>query len=93
MFYSPRTADALFFDSLNKTIEKALEITNNIIILGDVNEDLLNPKMHKLKDVLLLNSFQNIISEPTRQLALFDPKIVHEDMSPLSQEIIQVSMK
>ena len=55
-----------------------------------MNEDLLNPNMHNLKDVLLLNSLQNIISEPTRQLALLDPIIVHEDMSPLSQGIIQV---
>ena len=60
------------------------------MILGDMNEDLLNPNMHNLKDVLLLNSLHNIISEPTRQLALLDPIIVHEDMSTLSQGIIQV---
>ena len=54
LFYSPRTADAIFFDSLNKNIKKALDITNNIIILGDMNEDLLNPNMHNLKDALLL---------------------------------------
>ena len=90
LFYSPRTADAIFFDSLNKNIEKALDITNNIIILGDMNEDLFNPNMHNLKDVLLLNSLHDIISEPTRQLALLDPIIVHEDMSTLSQGIIQV---
>ena len=88
MFYSPQTADAIFFDSLNKNIEKALDITNDKIILGDINEDLLNPDMHNLKDVLLLNSLHNIISEPTRQLALLDPMIVHEDMSTLSQGII-----
>ena len=90
MFYSPRTADAIFFDSLNQNIEKALDITNNIIILEDMNEDLLNPNMHNLKNVLLLNSLHNIISEPTRQLALLDPIIFHEDMSTLSQGIIQV---
>ena len=90
MFYSPWTADAIFFDSLNKNIEKALDITNNIIILGDMNEDLFNPNKHNLKDVLLLNSFHNIISEPTRQLALLDPIIVHEDMSTLSQGMFQV---
>ena len=71
MFYSPQTADAICFDSLNKNIEKALDITNNIIILGAMNEDLLNPNMHNLKDVLLLNSLHNIISEQTCQLALF----------------------
>ena len=80
----------LFFDALNKIIEKALDITNNIIIWGDMNEDLLNPNMHNLKDVLLFNSLYNTISEPTRQLALLDPIILHEDMSPLTQGIIRV---
>ena len=35
LFNSPRTADAVFFDALNKNMEKALDITYNIIILGD----------------------------------------------------------
>ena len=88
MFYSPRTADTRFFDSLYKNIEKALDTTNNIIILGDMNEDLFNPNMHNLKDVLLINSLHNIIAESTRQLALLDPIILHEDMTPLNQGII-----
>ena len=74
LFYSPRTANASVFDSPNKErYKKALDITHNIIILEDMNEDSLNPNMHNLKDVLLLNSLHNIISEPTRQLALLDP--------------------
>ena len=32
LFYSSRTADAVFFDALNKNIEKALDITNNMSI-------------------------------------------------------------
>ena len=67
LFYSPRTADALFFDSLNKYKEKTLDTTNNIIILGDMNKDVLNPNMHNLKDVLLINTLHNIIEEPPRQ--------------------------
>ena len=55
-----------------------------------MNENLLNPNMHYLKDVLLLNSLHNIISELTRQLALLDPNILHEDMSPLIQGIKRV---
>ena len=46
--------------------------------------------MHNLKDVLLLSSLHNIISEPTRQLALLDHIILHEDMSPLIHGIIGV---
>ena len=59
-FYSPRTSDANFFESLNKNIERALDITNNVIIVG-MNEDLLNPYVHNLKDILILNSLNNII--------------------------------
>ena len=58
--------------------------------LREMNEDLLNPNMHNLKDVLLLNSLQNIITQQTRQLALLDPIILHEDMLPLNQGIINV---
>ena len=55
-----------------------------------MNEDLFNTNMHHLKDVLLLNSLHNIISEPTRQLALLDPIILHDDMSPLNKGINNV---
>ena len=75
---------------MNKIIEKALDITNNILIFGNMNENLLNTNMHHLKDVLIPNSVHNIISEPTRQLALLDQIILHEDMSPLNQAIITV---
>ena len=39
---------------------------------------------------MFLNSHHIIISELTRQLALLDPIIVHGDMSPLNQGIIEV---
>ena len=55
-----------------------------------MNEDLLNSNMHNLKNILLLNSLQNIIPQPTRQLALLDPVILHEVMSPLNQGVIKV---
>ena len=50
-----------------------------------MNEDLFNPNMH-----LIINSLHNIIPKPTRHLALIDPIILHEDMTPLSQGIINV---
>ena len=89
-FYSPRTSDANFFDSLNKNIEKALDITNNVIIVGDMNEDLLNPNVHNLKDILILNSLNNVNPEPTRQHALLDPIIIHNDMSFLHHGILEI---
>ena len=78
-----------FLDSLNKNIEKALDISNNVIIVGDMNEDLLNPNYHNLKDILILNSLNNVISQPTRHLALLDPIIIHNHMSFLHQGILE----
>ena len=37
-FYSLRTSDAKFFDAHNKDSERALDIANDIIIVGDMNE-------------------------------------------------------
>ena len=55
-FYSPKTSDSLFYEICNRNIEKAYEITHNIVILGDLNEDLFNPNFIKLKDILNINS-------------------------------------
>ena len=41
-FYSPKPQDQHFFEALDRNIEKAMEVSENIIILGDLNEDLLN---------------------------------------------------
>ena len=38
----------------SRNIEKALEISTNVIVLGDLNEDLFNPNVHGLKDVMIL---------------------------------------
>ena len=73
IFYSPKTSDKLFFERLNQNLEIALDITKNVIIMGDLNENLLNPNNQNLKNVLLINSFNNIITEPTRGRALLDP--------------------
>ena len=36
LFYSPSTADAQFFNSFNLNIEKALEHSKNLIIVGEI---------------------------------------------------------
>ena len=60
----------------------------NIIIVGDLNEDLLNPSMYNLRNLLLLNSMINIISEPTRQRTILDPIIIPDNMEYLDSGII-----
>ncbi|MEW8341721.1 MAG: hypothetical protein AB2708_17895, partial [Candidatus Thiodiazotropha taylori] len=50
-----------------------------MIIVGDPNEDLLNVSFHNLQEILIINSLQNVIAEPTRGRALLDPVIVADD--------------
>ena len=70
-FYSPKPQDQFFFDALDRNIEKTMDLCQNIVILGDMNEDLLNENYRDLRDIRLTNSLQNIISVPTRGRALF----------------------
>ena len=79
-FYIPCTSDANFFDTVNRNIENALDVTNNVIIVDNKNEDLLSPKVHNQRDILLLNSVNTIISQPTRKNALVDSIIIHTDV-------------
>ena len=73
-----------------RNIEKALYVTNNVIIVGDINVDLLSPNVHNLKDILILNSLNNTISQSTRQNVLLDPVIIRNDMSFLHQGILEI---
>lgn len=80
LFYSPTTADSNFFNNFNANIEKASEISKKLVILGDLNEDLLNMSYRNLHDILLINSMENVINVPTRQNAILDPIIIYDDM-------------
>ena len=85
LFCSPRTADNSFFNNLSLNIEKAYEFSKNLVIVGALNEDLLNPNVHNLKD-----SMQNSISDPTRQHAILDPIIIPEDLPFLDSGTISI---
>ena len=90
-FYSPETSDSLCFTNLNKNIETVFEICANVIILGSLNEDLLNPNYRKLKDVIVLNSLQNTITQATWYTSLLDPIIIPLVMQYLDSGVIQNS--
>ena len=80
LFYSPTTADSIFFNNFNTNIENASEISRNLILVGDLNEDLLNTNYHNLRDILLINSMENVINVATRNNAILDPIIIYDDM-------------
>ena len=80
VFYSPITSDAAFFEKFNENLEKAFDISHNIMILGDFNEDLLNRNYHNFRHILTLNSLTNLITTPTRLNALLDPVLKTDDV-------------
>ena len=79
--YRPPNTPVSFWNRLNIVTEKSMEISSNLIIVGDLNEDQLNPRNHYLKDVMTLNNLLNVIVFPTRKTAqsetLLDQIVVH----------------
>ena len=57
-------------------------------MVGDLNEDLLNMNYHNLRDILLINSMQYVISDVTRQNAILDPIIIFGDMPYIDSRVI-----
>ena len=71
--------------------QKSIGNSKNLIIVGDLNEDLLNLNFHNLKDVLLINSMTNVITEPTRPpQAILDPIVITEDFPFLDSGTLDV---
>ena len=90
LFYSPVTSDATYFNSVSSNIEKTLDLTKNMILVGDLNEDLLNLNYRNLRDTLLINWLQNVITDATRQAAILDLIIIPEDMSYMDAGVLSI---
>ncbi len=90
--YRPPNYHLEFWHNLNVCLESASEIAKRIIIVGDINEDQLNPTTTKLRNILMVNNMKNIIREPTRVTihtqTLIDPISVTEDISIYDSGII-----
>ena len=56
-----------FGKNFSWSLEKSNELSDRIIILGDLNVDFLNiPPSHIIRDILQHNNFTKTIHEPTR---------------------------
>ena len=82
--YRPPNSPVSIWDDLNVSIERALDISPNVILLGDLNENLLNENLAHLKNIMLINDLRNIIDTPTRitehSSTLIDPIIVSNNV-------------
>ena len=65
-----------------------MEYSQNIVILGDLNEDLLNENYKNLRDIIMTNSFQNIITVPAKGRALLDPILTPDDLTSYESGVI-----
>ena len=92
--YRPPSSQVSFWHHFNVSIEKAFESVNKIIIVGDINEDQLNAKYNKLKQIITLNNLTNIIIEPTRvtptSSTLIDPILTSDTVEILNSGVTDV---
>ena len=100
VYRAPNT-NVSFWDTFNISIEKALDISKEVIIVGDLNDDLLNPNCRHLRNVMLLNNLSNIINVPTRithsTATLIDPILLSDSLisytkEPLTYLLISVTI-
>ena len=54
-----------FWDDLNISIDRALDVNKNIVLLGDLNETLFNDSLMNLRNVIFINHLENVFTEPT----------------------------
>lgn len=68
LYKNPRLPRPAFWARIQDNITTLTEVhgLTNLIILGDFNEDLLNPDYYHLKDLINSFSMEQLITEPTR---------------------------
>ena len=82
--YRPPNSRVSVWDDLNVSIDRALDTSSNVIIVGDLNENLLSENFVHLKNIMLINNLKNVIDMPTRitehSSTLIDPIIISNNM-------------
>ena len=68
-----------------------LKLNQHLVIVGDLNEGLLNDNFRNFRDILLANSLQNIISIQTRGRALLDSIIVTDGLTAYHSGVLPKS--
>ena len=65
-----------FWDLFDYSIEQAFNGSQNIVIIGDLNIDLLRERNHRLNEIASFYELRNTIHEPTHMGSLLDPIFV-----------------
>ena len=92
--YRPPKSPVSFWDDLDISIDRALDVNKNIVLLGDLNETLFNDSLMNLRNVFFINNLENVITEPTRvtqhSSTLIDPILVSNDLHTYNAGCIHV---
>ena len=63
--YRPPKSPVSFWDDLDISIDRALDVNKSIVLLGDLNETLFNDSLMNLRNVIFINHLENVFTEPT----------------------------
>jgi len=92
-FYRPPNADVTYWNDFEIMIDKALDLNQNVIMLGDINEDQFKHNSRLFQSISLYN-MRNVISQATRVTAntatLIDPILISDTISCLNSEVIPI---
>ena len=82
VFYRPPDSENNTWDHINHSIDLAINTNiDRIVVCGDLNEDQLNPRKMKIRDICLQNNLTQIITDPTyyheRSASLLDLILVN----------------
>ncbi len=64
--YRPPSSGVEFWELLNRNLVYVIDKSDNVIIVGDINEDQLNVHNRRLKDIMTMNYMKNVITTSTK---------------------------
>ena len=92
--YRPPNTQQQFWSRLERSISLALDETNYLLVLGDLNVDFFQQLPQPFHDMILTKNLNNIITEPTRicstRQSLLDPILFSDSIVPLEHGTLPV---
>ena len=94
-YRSERQAPVYFWQYFDVMLRNALDENNNIICLGDLNNNFMSDLPQSLKDIIFINGLVNIISKPTHfnttgSDSLLDPILVTDSIRAIDTDTIPI---
>ena len=92
--YRPEWSGAEYWIRLNHAIGLAYQISDKIVLVGDLNSNLLASQNNKLKEIINLFNLINVIDKPTRTTdfsrTLLDPIILSDNINYLYSDVLDI---